>query len=101
MSSRKKTLKERRDALLDKYGLDRCNQFKRDLKNKKKSHKVLACQGEITKFIRFGQEGVKGEGKNPKTAAGKKRRNAFYARHGKNIAKGKLSAAYWSAIAKW
>ena len=62
----------------------------------KKSHAVLVkCDGKY-KLIRFGQQGVKGAGKNPKTEKQKARRKSFKARHAKNIAKGKCSAAYWS-----
>jgi len=48
-----------------------------------------------------GSQGVKGAGKNPKTASEKARRKSFKARHGKNIAKGKMSAAYWANKEKW
>jgi hypothetical protein len=61
----------------------------------KKSHAVLAKVGETVKLIRFGQKGVKG------SPEGTKRNAAFKARHAKNIAKGKLSAAYWSDRVKW
>jgi hypothetical protein len=53
------------------------------------------------KTIRFGQQGVSGAGKSPKTAKEKARRKSFKARHGKNIAKGKMSAAYWADKVKW
>lgn len=66
-----------------------------------KSHAVLAKSGETTKLIRFGQQGVSGAGSNPKTAAQKARQKSFKARHAKNIAKGKLSAAYWADKVKW
>ena len=62
---------------------------------------MLAKEGDKVKLIRFGQQGVKGAGKNPKTKAEKARRDSFRARHAKNIAKGKMSAAYWSAKEKW
>ena len=60
-----------------------------------KSHAVLAKSGEDVKLIRFGQQGVKG------SADGTKRNEAFKARHAENIAKGKMSAAYWSNRVKW
>tara|TARA_R110000796_G_scaffold153223_1_gene269676 strand:+ start:217 stop:486 length:270 start_codon:yes stop_codon:yes gene_type:complete len=67
----------------------------------KKSHAVLAKEGETTKLIRFGQQGVSGAGANPTTKSEKARQKSFKARHGKNIAKGKMSAAYWSDKVKW
>lgn len=68
---------------------------------KKKSHAVLAKSGDKVKLIRFGQQGVSGAGKNPKSAKDKARKKSFYARHKKNIKKGKMSAAWWSARIKW
>jgi len=66
-----------------------------------KSHVVLAKDGDKVKMIRFGQAGVKGAGSNPKTASEKARQKSFKARHAKNIAKGKMSAAYWADKVKW
>ena len=66
-----------------------------------KSHAVLAKEGDKIKLIRFGQQGVSGAGKNPKTAKEKARRKSFKARHAKNIKKGKMSAAYWADKVKW
>jgi len=66
-----------------------------------KSHAVLAKSGDQEKLIRFGQQGVKGAGSNPTTASEKARKKSFEARHAKNIAKGKMSAAYWSDRVKW
>ena len=77
------------------------NKPKRTPKHKTKSHAVLAKEGDKVKLIRFGQQGVKGAGKNPRTKADKARRESFKARHAENIAKGKMSAAYWSAKVKW
>jgi len=77
------------------------NKPKRTPKHKTKSHAVLAKSGDSVKLIRFGQQGVSGAGKNPKTAAQKARRKSFKARHASNIAKGKMSAAYWSNRTKW
>jgi hypothetical protein len=65
-----------------------------------KSHAVLAKQGDKVKLIRFGQQGVSGAGKKT-DAKSKARRKSFKARHGKNIAKGKMSAAYWADKVKW
>jgi len=67
----------------------------------KKSHAVLAKEGEKVRLIRFGQQGVSGAGKNPKTKKGKARRKSFKARHAKNIKKGKTSAAYWANKVFW
>jgi|TARA_R110000796_G_scaffold22896_4_gene65894 hypothetical protein len=67
----------------------------------KKSHAVVAKEGATTKLIRFGQQGVSGAGANPTTESEKARQKSFKARHAKNIAKGKMSAAYWSDKVKW
>ena len=69
--------------------------------NAKKSQAVLAKEGDKVRLIRFGQQGVSGAGKNPKTKAQKARRKSFKARHAKNIKKGKMSAAYWANRVKW
>jgi len=66
-----------------------------------KSHAVLAKAGDQEKLIRFGQQGVKGAGSNPTTASEKARQKSFKARHADNIAKGKMSAAYWADKVKW
>ena len=62
---------------------------------------VLAQEGHNLKLIRFGQQGVSGAGKNPKSAKDKARKKSFKARHAKNIKKGKMSAAYWADKVKW
>ena len=77
------------------------NKPKRTPKHAKKSHAVLAKEGDKVRLIRFGQQGVSGAGSNPKTASEKARRKSFKARHAKNISKGKMSAAYWANKAKW
>lgn len=64
-------------------------------KHPTKSHVVLAKEGDVVKLIRFGQQGVKG---SPDNTA---RNEAFKARHAANIAKGKMSAAYWANKVKW
>ena len=67
-----------------------------------KSHAVLAREGSKVKLIRFGQQGVKGSPKREgESAASRKRRESFKARHAKNIKKGKMSAAYWASREKW
>jgi len=71
-----------------------CNKPKRTPSHPKKSHMVIACKGGKKKTIRFGQQGVK----TNQTAG---QRKAFKSRHGKNIAKGKMSAAYWANKVKW
>ena len=79
------------------------NKPKRTPKHSKKSHAVLAKEGSKIKLIRFGQQGVKTAGKPKKgeSAKQKNRRKSFKARHGKNIAQGKMSAAYWADKVKW
>ena len=77
------------------------NKPKRTPGHGSKSHAVLAKVGDKVKLIRFGQKGVSGAGKNPKTAKQKARRKSFKARHAKNISKGKMSAAYWANRTKW
>lgn len=67
-----------------------------------KSHVVKACENGVEKVIRFGQRGVKGSPKKDgESAAYKSRRNRFKTRHAKNIARGKMSAAYWANKVKW
>jgi len=87
-------------ARLDKAKM-KCNSPKRTPNHPTKSHVVKACEGGKEKIIRFGQQGVSGAGKSPKTAAEKARRKSFKARHAKNIQKGKMSAAYWADKVKW
>jgi hypothetical protein len=78
------------------------NKPKRTPNNPKKSHAVLAKEGDTVKLIRFGQQGVKGSPKKAgESASYRKRRESFKARHAKNIKKGKLSAAYWADKVKW
>ena len=78
------------------------NKPKRTPNNPKKSHAVLAKEGDTVKLIRFGQQGVSGSPpKKGESAADKARRASFKARHANNIAKGKLSAAYWADKVKW
>ena len=78
------------------------NKPKRTPKHPKKSHAVLAKEGDTVKLIRFGQQGVSGSpAKKNESAADKARRASFKARHAGNIAKGKMSAAYWADKVKW
>jgi len=79
-----------------------CNKPKRTPSHKTKSHVVKACENGKQKIIRFGQQGVKGSPKKKgESEAYAARRRSFKARHAKNIAKGKMSAAYWSNVTKW
>lgn len=79
------------------------NKPKRTPDHPKKSHAVLAREKGKTKLIRFGQQGVSGEGKASESdsTSEKKRRASFKARHAKNIKRGKMSAAYWADKEKW
>ena len=92
---------KKKDPRLARAGVSGYNKPKRTPKHPTKSHVVVAKEGDKIKTIRFGQQGVSGAGKNPKTAKGKARRKSFKARHAKNIAKGKMSAAYWANKTKW
>lgn len=78
------------------------NKPKRTPGHPKKSHAVLAKSGSNVKLIRFGQQGVSGSPKKAgESAAYRARREAFRARHARNIRKGKMSAAWWSSRVKW
>ena len=79
------------------------NKPKRTPKHKTKSHAVVAKEGEKVKLIRFGEQGASTAGK-PKAGesdAMKAKRKSFKARHAKNIARGKMSAAWWANSVKW
>lgn len=91
-----------KDSRLKRIGVSGYNKPKRTPSHPTKSHVVVAkCEDGSVKTIRFGQQGVKGAGKNPSSAKDKARRKSFKARHAKNIAKGKCSAAYWANKVKW
>ena len=90
-----------KDSRLKRAGVSGYNKPKRTPGHSKKSHVVVAKSGSQIKTIRFGQQGVSGAGKSPTSASEKARRKSFKARHGKNIAKGKMSAAYWADKVKW
>ena len=91
-----------KDPRLTKYRLEDFNKPKRTPGHPTKSHVVLARDGGETKLIRFGQQGVKGSPpRQGESDADKARRASFKARHAENIAKGKLSGAYWSNRVKW
>ena len=88
-------------ATLKRLGLSGYNKVKRTPNHPTKSHVVVAKEGNKVKTIRFGQQGVTGAGANPKSAKDKARKKSFKARHAKNIARGKMSAAYWADKVKW
>ena len=97
------TKKTTKDPKLARAGVSGYNKPKRTPNHPKKSHVVVAKEGDKTKTIRFGEQGAKTAGK-PKAGeseAMKKKRKSFKARHGKNIAKGKMSAAYLADKVKW
>lgn len=78
------------------------NKPKRTPNHPKKSHAVLAKEGDVVRLIRFGQQGVTGSpARKGESEAAKARRASFKARHAANIAKGKMSAAWWSSTVKW
>ena len=93
----------KKDTRLKRFGLSGFNKPKRTPSHKTKSHVVLAKSGSKVKLIRFGQKGAKTAGKPKKgeSARVKAKRKSFKARHAKNIAKGKMSAAYWANKVKW
>jgi hypothetical protein len=95
--------KKKKDSRLERAGVSGYNKPKRTPSHPKKSHIVVAKEGDKIKTIRFGQQGVKTAGKPKKgeSAKQKARRKSFKARHSKNIAKGKMSAAYWADKVKW
>jgi len=87
---------------LKSLGLDAVNKPKRTPGHPTKSHVVLAKDGDKMKVIRFGQQGVSGSPeKKGETESERNRRESFKARHASNIAKGKMSAAYWADKTKW
>lgn len=92
---------KKKDSRLERAGVSGYNKPKRTPNHPTKSHVVVAKEGDKVKTIRFGQQGVKGAGKSPKTASEKARKKSFKARHAKNISKGKMSAAYWADKVKW
>jgi len=91
----------KKDPRLTRVGVSGYNKPKRTPNHPTKSHVVVAKEGTKIKTIRFGQQGVIGAGSNPKSESEKARRKSFKARHAKNIAKGKMSAAFWADKVKW
>ena len=91
-----------KDPRLARVGVQGYNKPKRTPSHSTKSHVVVAKEGDQVKTIRFGQQGVSGSPAKPgESEADKARRKSFKARHAKNIAKGKMSAAYWASKTKW
>lgn len=93
----------KKDARLERVGVSGYNKPRRTPGHPTKSHVVVAKAGDTVKTIRFGEQGAKTAGK-PKAGeseAMKDKRASFKARHGANIAKGKMSAAYWADKVKW
>jgi len=95
--------KRKKDSRLKRAGVSGFNKPKRTPGHAKKSHIVVAKVGDKVKTIRFGQQGAKTAGKPKKgeSEAMRRKRASFKARHRKNIAKGKMSAAYWADKVKW
>ena len=83
------------DPRLKRAGVSGFNKPKRTPSHPKKSHVVVAKEGDKVKTIRFGQQGVTGDRQSTP------RQKSFKARHAKNISKGKMSAAYWANKEKW
>lgn len=93
---------KKKDSRLDKAGVSGYNKPKKTPNHPTKSHVVVAKEGDKIKTIRFGQQGVKGAGKNPTTAKDKARKKSYYARHNaQDSSPSKLSARYWSHKVKW
>jgi hypothetical protein len=91
-----------KDPRLDRVGVEGFNKPKRTPDHPTKSHVVVAKEGDKIKTIRFGQQGVSGSPKKEgESKSYRARRESFKARHAQNIAKGKMSAAYWADKVKW
>ena len=92
-----------KDPRLERAGVSGFNKPKRTPGHPKKSHVVVAKEGGKVKLIRFGEQGAKvaGKPKDGESQKMKKKRASFKARHARNIAKGKMSAAYWANKVKW
>jgi len=94
---------KKKDSRLKRAGVSGYNKPKRTPSHPKKSHVVVAKEGDKIKTIRFGEQGAKtaGKPKSGESARMKAKRKSFKARHGRNISKGKMSAAYWADKVKW
>jgi len=93
----------KKDPRLERAGVSGYNKPKRTPNHPTKSHIVVAKEGDQVKTIRFGEQGAKtaGKPKEGESETMKKKRDSFKARHGENIKKGKMSAAYWADKVKW
>lgn len=96
-------VRKRVQRLLKRHGLSGVNKPKRTPSHPKKSHVVLAKEGDKVKLIRYGEQGAKTAGapKEGESDKMKRKRASFKARHARNIAKGRMSAAYWADKSKW
>lgn len=93
---------KKKDSRLERLGVSGYNKPKRTPDHPKKSHVVVAKEGDQIKVIRFGQQGVSGSPKKAgESSSYRKRRESFQARHAANIKKGRMSAAYWANKVKW
>tara|TARA_R100000995_G_scaffold75402_1_gene44725 strand:- start:679 stop:969 length:291 start_codon:yes stop_codon:yes gene_type:complete len=93
---------KKKDPRLARVGVSGYNKPRRTPGHRTKSHVVVAKVGDQIKTIRFGQQGVKGAGKSPKTPKDKARKKSYYARHNaQDATPSKLSARYWSHKVKW
>ena len=94
---------KKKDSRLARAGVSGFNKPKRTPSHPKKSHVGVAKVGDKVKTIRFGEQGAStaGKPKSGESAKMKAKRKSFKARHGKNIKKGKMSAAYWADKVKW
>ena len=94
---------EEKDSRLVKTGVEGFNKPKSTPSHPEKSHIVVAKEGDKIKTIRFGEQGAEtaGDPKKGESDRMKMKRKSFKARHGKNIAKGKMSAAFWADKVKW
>ena len=91
-----------KDSRLARAGVTGFNKPKKTPNHPTKSHVVVAKEGDTIKTIRFGQQGVKGAGKNPKTKEDKARKKSYYARHNaQDPNPSKLSPRFWSHKVKW
>mgnify|MGYP003150554146 CR=1 FL=1 len=100
MATKKRVTKRgpsKKDSRLTRAGVSGYNKPKRTPSHPKKSHVVVAKQGDKIKTIRFGEQGAS----TGESARMKAKRKSFKSRHAKNIAKGKMSAAYWANKVKW
>ncbi len=101
-STRANNMSEAIKSAMKRLGVSGVNKPKRTPSHPTKSHVVLAKEGSKVKTIRYGQQNVQGSPKKEgESEAYRKRRESFKARHAKNIAKGKMSAAFWADKSKW